>query len=110
MRVRDGGAVERGAIEIIDSRVSDWKIALADTIFSEGLDLLGRRFRPCDPAFDWLADPEQVALAVKDLNPMVAAIRHIDQTMTIGGNLRHAVKLSCPIAANARSTARAAPM
>lgn len=30
----------------------------ADAILREGIALLGRRFRPADPGFDWLADPE----------------------------------------------------
>lgn len=30
----------------------------ATAILTDGIDLLGRRFRPADPEFDWLADPE----------------------------------------------------
>lgn len=30
----------------------------ADAILTEGLDLLGKRFRPAAPDFDWLADPD----------------------------------------------------
>ena len=34
----------------------------ADAILREGVDLLGRRFRPAAPDFDWHADPERGAL------------------------------------------------
>src|SRR5262249_18432070 len=34
-------------------------IAEADALLGTGVDLLGRRFRPADPAFDWHADPDR---------------------------------------------------
>ncbi len=37
-------------------------IAEACTIEAEGVELLGKRFRPCNDNFDWLADPERGAL------------------------------------------------
>jgi len=33
-------------------------IRAADALLQDGIDLLGKRFRPAAPDFDWLADPE----------------------------------------------------
>ncbi|MBI4516767.1 MAG: alginate lyase family protein [Deltaproteobacteria bacterium] len=34
-------------------------VATADAIVTDGIELLGRRFHPTRPDFDWLADPER---------------------------------------------------
>ncbi len=39
--------------------LTDRTVTEAEAILREGVELLGRQFRPADPSFDWLADPDR---------------------------------------------------
>lgn len=53
-------------------------IARANEILTEGIVLLGKRFRPTDPAFDWLADPDRGRLWPERSLDDADAVRRVD--------------------------------
>lgn len=94
-----GGAVS--AIEIVDSRISDWKIKLADTIAdlaSSGAIVLGSAVTPVDGSFDlrlvgmaFTRDGELVATGAgaAALGSPLAAVAWLANTLhTVGDSLR----------------------